>query len=286
MIKLKHLTVAVGLAILAGQASAALRQPGQTVNNNGSELFGVIFDTESKASFMFDTGLLLENFLPTPAGSGVTTPGTVIPFNISMLHGAQFNSFLGLTDGSPTLRFMVAAADTTGGATAGAQRFMATGGASSPFATLNNGQVSSNLSVPVVKYLGDNQNRGTHSSTSPNGVADNGASVTDDTQAINFGKTGTMSATWNGLTGDMTGALGQSLNFYFVSRSAVGGNLGPPTRDQFDNVHGAAKWTFNQAGGDYMLTYTAPIPEPETWALMLAGMALVGGIARRRARAA
>ncbi|MFN0161859.1 MAG: PEPxxWA-CTERM sorting domain-containing protein, partial [Burkholderiales bacterium] len=84
----------------------------------------------------------------------------------------------------------------------------------------------------------------------------------------------------------ITGALGESLNFYFVARSAVGGNGGPPTRDQFDNVHGAAKWTFSQAagGGDYSLTYTAPIPEPETWALMLAGMALVGGIARRRAR--
>ncbi|MFN0163963.1 MAG: hypothetical protein ACKVQQ_22235, partial [Burkholderiales bacterium] len=241
MIKLKHLTVAVGLAILAGQASAAIRQPGDA-SGNGSELFAVIYDTESKASFMKDLGLQLQNFLPTVAGTGVTTAGTVIPFNITA--DSNWGSFLALTDGSPTLRFLVAAADSSGGATAGAQRFMATGGATNPFQSLSNLQVSSNLAAAPVKLLGDNQNRGTHSSASP--VADNGSSVTTDDLAINFGKAGTLSPTWAaGLpVGNITGALGESLNFYFVARSAVGGNGGPPTRDQFDNVHGAAKWTF------------------------------------------
>lgn len=36
------------------------------------------------------------------------------------------------------------------------------------------------------------------------------------------------------------------------------------------------------SGGQYMLSIAAPVPEPETYALLLAGLALVGFVARRR----
>ena len=36
------------------------------------------------------------------------------------------------------------------------------------------------------------------------------------------------------------------------------------------------------AGGHYVLNIAAPVPEPETYALLLAGLALVGFVARRR----
>jgi hypothetical protein len=36
------------------------------------------------------------------------------------------------------------------------------------------------------------------------------------------------------------------------------------------------------SGGQYMLSITAAVPEPETYALLLAGLALVGFVARRR----
>jgi len=272
-IKLKTLVAAIGLTLVAGQASAAIRLPGNA-DGNGSELFAVVYDTESKASFLKDLGIGLASFLPTPAGSGVTTPGTSLPFNLT--GDSNWASFLALTDGSPALRFLVAAADTTGGNVVNGQRYMATG-AADPFFNLQNQQISGNLQVAPVKFLGDNQNRGTLNSVT------NGSSVTTDDMAINFGKPGTMTPTWNGVTGNITGAFGDSLNFYFITRSSSASPTLKPGGDLFDNQVGPAKWTFNTAtNGDYMLTFAAPVPEPETWALMLAGMAIVGGIARRR----
>lgn len=43
----------------------------------------------------------------------------------------------------------------------------------------------------------------------------------------------------------------------------------------------------SQAGGSYSLTLmAAPVPEPETYAMLLAGLGLMGAIARRRNRSA
>lgn len=271
---LKALAAGVGMALVAGSASAAIRQPGDA-GGNGSEVFAVIYDTESKASFMKDLGIELQNFLP---GSGVTAPGYNLQFSLTA--DSNWTSFLALTDGSPALRFMVAAADTTGGTNPNGQRFMATG-ATNPFSNLTNNNISANLPAAAIKYLSDNQNRGSHNSATP--VSANGSSVTTDDLAINFGKAGTMTPTWNGVTGNMTGALGSSLGFYFITRNSSGAGTTRPGGEAYVNSIGPATWTFAQAqGGDYQLTYAAPVPEPESWALMLAGMAIIGSIARRR----
>ncbi len=56
--------------------------------------------------------------------------------------------------------------------------------------------------------------------------------------------------------------------------------------DQSGHVVAAAGFT-SASGYDYItppgsLTATAPVPEPETWALMLAGIGVIGLISRRR----
>ncbi len=279
-IKLKTLAAAIGLTLLAGQASAAIRLPGD-VGGNGSELFAVVYDTESKASYMKDLGIELQNFLAQPSvamGSGVTTPGTLIPFTINN-SDAAWVGFLAATDGTPTLRFLVAGADSTGGGVGG-NRYMGTG-ASDPFFGRSNAQVA-NYGTAAFNYLAYNQNRGTHSSASP--VSNNGSSFSVDTETGNFGKSGTMSPNWSAAApGNLTGALGESLNFYFTQRSSTS-NTALAFTDQYDNLVGPATWTFAQDGANYALTFAAPVPEPEGWALMLAGMALIGGIARRRTK--
>ena len=56
-----------------------------------------------------------------------------------------------------------------------------------------------------------------------------------------------------------------------------------------DNRFPQGKWSFAETGQpqlDYGFSYkwsnTAPVPEPETYAMLLAGLGLIGGIARRR----
>jgi|GEM_PF-2680416 len=280
-IKLKTLVAAIGLTLVAGQASAAIRLPGDTPGNNGSELFAVVFDTESKASYMKDLGIEFQNFLAQPSvakGAGVTFPGTMFPFTINNTDAA-WAGFLGATDGTPTLRFLVAGADSTGSAVGG-NRYMGTG-ASNPFLSRTNQQVAS-YGNPAINYLAYNQNRGTHSSLSP--VSDNGSSFSIDSEANNFGKAGVMTTSWGGAaSGNLSGALGESLNFYFTQRSSTS-NTALALTDQYDNLVGPATWSLAKNGNDYSLTFAAPVPEPESWALMLAGMALIGGIARRRAK--
>ena len=274
---LKALAVAVGLALVAGSASAAIRLPGDA-GGNGSELFAVVYDTESKSSYMKDLGIELQNFLAQPsvaAGSGVTAPGTLISFTINN-SDAAWAGFLASTDGTPTLRFLVAGGDSTGNGVGG-NRYMGTG-ATDPFAGRLNSAVA-NYGSPAQNFLVYNQNRGTHSSGTA--VSANGSSFSIDTESGNFGKLGTMSPNWNNASGNLTGALGESLNFYFTQRSSTSNSAAAFT-DVYDNAIGNATWTLAQNGGDYTLTYAAPVPEPESWALMFAGLALIGGIARRR----
>jgi hypothetical protein len=65
-------------------------------------------------------------------------------------------------------------------------------------------------------------------------------------------------------------AQGTESQFYFLEAGEI---------QYKDNLGG----TFSYDNG--VLTWAVPIPEPGTYAMLLAGLALVGGIARRRLKA-
>lgn len=83
-------------------------------------------------------------------------------------------------------------------------------------------------------------------------------------------------------------ALGTDLNFYSITRPSSTSNVAQTIKTQY--LQGAAgslgdTWNLSSSG---LLTYTATaaaVPEADTSAMMLAGLGLMGFIARRRTRA-
>lgn len=51
---------------------------------------------------------------------------------------------------------------------------------------------------------------------------------------------------------------------------------------QFLGTYSSISWTASDGENYHMFTIGAPVPEPETYAMLLAGLGLMGGIARRR----
>jgi uncharacterized protein involved in outer membrane biogenesis len=81
---------------------------------------------------------------------------------------------------------------------------------------------------------------------------------------------------WNGqVSFTSTGVASGDLNFYFLSNSSSSGS-GQAAVTKYAGV-----WSFDAATAQ--LSYaTAPVPEAETYAMMLAGLGLVGFMVSRR----
>jgi len=102
-----------------------------------------------------------------------------------------------------------------------------------------------------------------------------GANMFDggDAMNVNYSAGGEQ---WNGATSfNSAGSVNGALNFYFLTN----GNATAAQQASVSKYLG--QWTFDATTAQ--LTYaTAPVPEAETYAMMLAGLGLVGFMAARR----
>lgn len=237
------LIAAAALVATSGFASAAI-DTGATGNG---ELFFYSVDTVTKNAYYFDTGLTMSSLTPTAAtGAAFSLTG--------------FSSYLASVDKSTTV-WSVLAAD---------------GIAPLNFYTTTFSPVSAN---PIAKNIPTIR-----------------AGITNAANDANLNAIDPSVANGYSLKTASTDRLGSGLNFFGFLPAAAAGNVvtdatanfynfgivnNAASRTQFDNGNGASTWNLNSTTGTLSFV-TAPVPEPSTYALAIAGLAVVGALARRK----
>jgi hypothetical protein len=242
-------------------------------NNNGG----------NDISALFDLGISMDSFLSVANVAGYTRTWDLTASNFG-------NAWSVLTNfdsaRNAAIEYNVIALDNTNQNTAGGARYLTT--ANTPaFASLTNQNILNFTNTNSL--LVANQNRGTH------GTQANGASTatSSDAQSTYFGKiNGTLSDgdNWAGQTTvKTTRALNVEQYFHLLTNSSTTATA-QTTKTAFgvdlngDGILSTAelsKWSVNGSN----LTFTAvaaPVPEAETYAMLLAGLGLMGAIVRRR----
>lgn len=251
-LKLKALAAAALVAVSFG-AQAAVQTGSGT---NDGELVFIAYDPVTLLTYSFDTGIGYQSLLPN----------TTTSLSFSLTDFSSFLSQVG-TANQAGIRWGVYASDalspigllTTQNGTGGSNP------ATSRIAAINSG---------IQSYFNVHNQLGTHA-TSANGYAIYQA----DSANPNDGGSGLRLLGPNNnfnsnLSFNATGSLTDTLNFVrFNSPTAL-----TSTRTPFATSVGASTWSLN--GNN--LVFTAPVPEPSTYALMLAGLGAVGFMARRR----
>lgn len=274
--KLKLLAAAVTLAA-SSSAFAAIDMGSGTGAGTFSdpEIFAVLFDPTQRVTTVIDLGVRLDSFL-----SGATVAGTVRTYGI----GDALSAFSGAvtTAGGDTsdATFAVFTGERSGSG-AGSQRLLST--TSNGFDLLNSIGSVTNQSIGL--GIGNMATFVTaHNPLQPTGTAANGfstftrgASADNKDYLDNPGDEAFLSLVPSFAP---RGPLTSALNLMLLSNNTNGSNQAP-TQFVFESSAGLSTFTID--GNN--LVYTAPIPEPGEWALMAAGLALLGAVARRRARA-
>jgi MYXO-CTERM domain-containing protein len=294
--KLKFNMVVAALALVsAGAANADL----SSMATGDSSLIFVGYDRTgaSVGSYVADLGFNFLNFLPT---SSVNNVGSTVQWNflnnsVSVNGGpasttgnswsGDYTSFLAAIQ-SPELRWAVVAGQTVD------QIYVTTGTPTA--ANVSTVSATGRLTNTIASNMGlmddvltTNRQFGTHQ-TAANGANFASAGTAYDTTIARFGSAGNWnsSLTWNATAGDNLSTRFQQVD---LANPRFSGSTALPAITQFGNPNGVApslatvagSFSFSSSTGT--LTWAAaPVPEPSGYALALAGLGMLGFMARRR----
>jgi hypothetical protein len=292
--KLKLIALAAMLA--TGSAQAKIADSNDNGNAGSGDLFASLVSVSNTASYTVDLGLRLDQF--TAASALVNADGVKLVWDLdggtfadlsavstglgaqmqTLNYGSVYTTFataavIGATD----LKFDVKSMDglPTNLPSAGTNRYLSTSAAATLSQT--NGQVfvMDNVDAYAIAANADatNSTHGTDLNTA-------GANMFDAGDATNVYFENGSKNNWNGATSfTSTGSTSNDLSFYFLS------NTGTNTATQATVTKYAGVWSFDVATAQLSYT-TAPVPEAETYAMMLAGLGLVGFMVSRRRKLA
>lgn len=292
--KLKLAALAAMMAVSA--PSFALIE-GAT-SGNGSLLLNFITPGATSTNGMsaaFDLGVNLNDVLAWNGIAGFTQTWSLTAAN----YGSAWNDLLGFSssDNDADIQFNVIALDNTNKTTVNnGSRYLTTADVAK-YPSLNNGNLSAFDQMDL--YVNANNSLGTHpteangASTALPGDGNNGNAYFRGINGVQQGD--------NWLTrtsADTTKNLTTAQNFWFLettlpggtaqaSKTAFGFDIDGDGLIEMDNngaVTGGfsefSEWSVNMADGT--ITFATPVPEAETYAMMLAGLGLIGFLGRRR----
>jgi hypothetical protein len=248
--KIKALVAAAAVA-MTGVAHADIVD---FTEAGGGSLLLSIWNANDAVSALFDLGPTMDSFNGNLSQSWDLTSG------------AYADAWAQIAPSLSGATFMVFAGDITG-VDYFQHKFFSTVGTGST--ALTNSQVRN--MAEVADFVVASELAGNHAS-----VAD-GANVSASTTAYQGTK---MKTDWNGRVPFVsTAAIGDAVDFYsFQGVPASGRTAGAAAADVV-----AFAGTFSQNANGTLTYAVAAVPEPETYAMLLAGLGLIGGIARRRA---
>jgi hypothetical protein len=293
--KLKLIALAAMLA--AGSAQAKIADSNDNGAASSGDMFASLVSVSNNASYTVDLGLRLDQFTAASAlvnadgvklvwdldggtFSDLSSVSTGLGAQMQMLnYGSVYSTFAtAAVVGAADLKFDIKAMDSlyTGfQPPAGQVRYLSTSAAANITAT--NGQVFNMKAAdtyPIAANLDlTNSTHGTAFNTAGTNMFDSG-----DAQNVNFAAGGDQ---WNGAVSfNSTGSVSNDLNFYSLVNSSS------TAASQATVVKYAGVWSFDAATAQLSYATAAAVPEAETYAMMLAGLGLVGFMVSRRRKLA
>lgn len=288
-LRFSMLATALAAATAAGGAQAAMGLSNNTTQGNSSVIF-IAIDVNSNIGLTLDLGLSMSDFTNSTAlTSGLSGPvtwdfsanTTTAPVTGTIAWSAAYDSFKALQSGNDFLWGVVAGDSITGTAITATNAIpgrglLATGNATeAQMLEAATSAPTGNALGNLLQFMAASNNLGTHP-TADNGAntatASDGFSWSPDLMGDRFGG----HLTWSYLL-----ANGESSTFQWqqqlVANPIVHQFGNPSTVDTLSPA--PITFTFDIATNQLVL---APIPEPGTYAMLLAGLGAIGWVARRR----
>lgn len=270
----------IALAFTALASTAANAEITYSASGNG-DLFFTAWDKNGTPdnfaddrSYTRDLGISMNDFASAATTPVIAADKETDGYLLVFAPDAEFLTFLAATAVSPSgVQWNIAAADSNGRDRALLTAKSIPGADEMQINTqFRNWATSADIFLAAVNPLGTHPTQEAGSSTATQ--ADGGALASDE---INWG------GTWGqALNFDTSGMKGDSLNTYLFWEATTTSVGKPGVHEYANSVGTPATWTL---GNDGSLTYAvavAAVPEADTWAMMLAGLGLMGFIARRR----
>ncbi|MDP2404424.1 MAG: PEP-CTERM sorting domain-containing protein [Methylotenera sp.] len=272
--KLKALVAAVVLSAAATSANAAIS--GGTSNGN-SELVFSAWDSVAGVGYTYDLNWskFLNDFVgidqaTTVPGNAALAANAVVQSSMIGAGGVIFDDVLTGFNlaGSSNVQWNLGAFDNFGRT----RLLMTQGDAGLPFASTNN-----QVKAAVTGFIG-------YVSQANSIVIDKSVEDTFNTSVVADGQAyaGNMGNGFVNNLADTTNVLGGTSFMYFLAPTTQASSAAQALQQQLFSFDGKAIVAKTYLQNDQWRLQVAAVPEPETNAMMLAGLGLMGFIARRR----